>query len=302
VPAVSLVRRIPPFGSVDVPATVGGLRTGRHDPTTVVELNELWRASRTTEGPATLWLRADGDGFLAEAWGPGAERVLEHAPDLLGARDDASNFVALHPAVAAGQRRRPGLRIGRGGGVLHALVPAVLTQRVTSGEAIRSWSGLCRALGEAAPGPRPLLLPPDPARLAQQPYWWFHRFGVERSRAETIRRVSRLGRHLEATAELSWSDARRRLLAVTGIGAWTAAVVADVALGDPDAVATGDYHLPHAVAHALVGEPRATDERMLELLAPYGDQRGRAVRYLMAGGARAPKFGPRRAVMPIARW
>jgi len=299
---VSHVRRIAPFGPVDLAATVGGLRTGRHDPTTALDAHELWRASRTADGPATLRLRVDGDGFVAEAWGPGADRVLDAAPDLLGASDDHDGFVAQHRVVAEGMRRRPGLRIGRGGGVLHVLVPAVLAQRVTGGEAIRSWIGLCRAIGEAAPGPRPLVLPPDPARLANQPYWWFHRFGVERSRAETVRRVARLGRHLEATAELSWTDARRRLLAVAGIGPWTAAVVADAALGDPDAVPIGDYHLPHVVAHALAGEPRATDARMLELLAPYGGQRGRAVRYLMAAGARAPKFGPRRAVMPIARW
>jgi 3-methyladenine DNA glycosylase/8-oxoguanine DNA glycosylase len=299
---VALLRRIEPFGPVDLVATAGGLRTGRHDPTTVVETHELWRAGRTPEGPATLRLRVDGDGFLAEAWGPGAERVLDAAPDLLGARDDDGGFVAHHRAVADGRHRRPGLRVGRGGGVLHALVPAVLTQRVTSGEAIRSWGGVCRALGEAAPGPRPLVLPPDPARLAVQPYWWFHRFGVERSRAETIRRAARLARHLEAAAELSWSDARRRLLAVAGVGPWTAAVVAGVALGDPDAVPVGDYHLPHIVAHALAGEARASDARMLELLAPYGDQRGRALRYLLAAGARAPKFGPRRALLPIARW
>jgi 3-methyladenine DNA glycosylase/8-oxoguanine DNA glycosylase len=302
VPGVSQFRRIAPFGPVDLAATVGGLRTGRHDPTTVVDSHELWRATRTADGPATLHVRAAGDGFIAEAWGPGAERMLDGAPDLLGASDDSGVFVAHHRAVAVGMRRRPGLRVGRSGSVLHALVPAVLTQRVTGGEAIRSWIGLCRALAEAAPGPRPLVLPPDPARLADQPYWWFHRFGVERSRAETIRRVARLGRHLEAMCELSWADARRRLLAVAGIGPWTAAVVADVALGDPDAVPIGDYHLPHVVAHALAGEPRATDARMLELLAPYGDQRGRAVRYLIAAGARAPKFGPRRAVMPIARW
>jgi 3-methyladenine DNA glycosylase/8-oxoguanine DNA glycosylase len=299
---VAHLRRIAPSRPIDLVATLGGLRNGRHDPTTVVDAHELWRASRTVDGPATLRLRVDGDAFLAEAWGSGADRMLDAAPDLVGASDDDGGFLAHHRAVADGMRRSPGLRVGRGGGVLHALVPAVLAQRVTGGEAIRSWIGLCRALGAPAPGPRPLLLPPDPARLAQQPYWWFHRFGVERSRADTIGRVARLARHLEAASELCWSDARRRLLAVTGIGPWTAAAVADVALGDPDAVRIGDYHLPHVVAHALAGEARATDERMLELLAPYGDQRGRAVRYLMAAGARAPKFGPRRAVMPIARW
>ena len=57
--------------------------------------------------------------------------------------------------------------------------------------------------------------------------------------------------------------ARRRLQALPGLGPWSAAEVALVALGDPDAVSVGDYHLPHLVSWALAGEPRGSDERML---------------------------------------
>jgi len=73
----------------------------------------------------------------------------------------------------------------------------------------------------------------------------------------------------------------------------TAAEVGLVALGDADAVPVGDYHLPHMVAWNLAGEPRGTDERMLELLAPFAGHRGRALRLLTLGGAGAPRFGPR---------
>ena len=59
------------------------------------------------------------------------------------------------------------------------------------------------------------------------------------------------------------------------------------AMGDPDAVAVGDYHLKNLVVHALAGEPRGTDERMLELLAPYAGQRGRVIRLLLARWAQA---------------
>jgi 3-methyladenine DNA glycosylase/8-oxoguanine DNA glycosylase len=65
-----------------------------------------------------------------------------------------------------------------------------------------------------------------------------------------------------------------------------------VSHGDPDAVPLGDYHIPNLVAYALAGEPRATDQRMLELLEPYIGQRGRVIRVLMAGGRGAPRFGP----------
>jgi len=89
------------------------------------------------------------------------------------------------------------------------------------------------------------------------------------------------------------ADAQRRLTALPGMGAWTAAEIAVVALGDADAVSVGDYHLPHLVSWALAGEPRGTDERMLELLEPYAGQRGRVIRLLMTGGRGAPRYGPR---------
>ena len=73
------------------------------------------------------------------------------------------------------------------------------------------------------------------------------------------------------------------------------------AFGDPDAVIVGDYHLPNIVAFNLAGEPRATDERMLELLEPYRGQRGRVVQLLGLGGRHAPRRGPGRRLRNISR-
>ena len=94
--------------------------------------------------------------------------------------------------------------------------------------------------------------------------------------------------------------AMRRLTAIPGIGPWTAAEALRVATGDPDLVSLGDYHLPSLVAWALVGEARADDQRMLELLEPYRGQRGRVVRLLEASGIQVPRFGPRMALRSIA--
>src|SRR5207244_1950347 len=79
-----------------------------------------------------------------------------------------------------------------------------------------------------------------------------------------------------------------------GIGPWTAAKVATVALGDPDAVPVGDYHLPHSIGYAFEGTPRSTDERMLELLEPYRGHRARVIRLITVAGIVAPRFGPRK--------
>jgi 3-methyladenine DNA glycosylase/8-oxoguanine DNA glycosylase len=95
-------------------------------------------------------------------------------------------------------------------------------------------------------------------------------------------------------------ELRRRLETVPGVGVWTSAEVAIVALGDADAVSVGDFHLPHAVTWALAGEPRGDDARMLELLAPFAGHRGRVARLIEAGGMTAPRFGPRTPLRRIA--
>ena len=71
--------------------------------------------------------------------------------------------------------------------------------------------------------------------------------------------------------------------------------------GDADAVPVGDYHVKNMVAWALAGEPRGTDERMLDLLEPYAGQRGRVVMLLGRDGHAAPKFGPRQRIQPMYR-
>ena len=99
---------------------------------------------------------------------------------------------------------------------------------------------------------------------------------------------------------MSLADAYARLQAFPGIGPWTAAEVALRALGDADAVSVGDFHLPNLVAWALAREPRADDDRMLDLLEPYRGQRARVVRLLELSGIRPPAFGPRLAPRRIA--
>jgi 3-methyladenine DNA glycosylase/8-oxoguanine DNA glycosylase len=147
-----------------------------------------------------------------------------------------------------------------------------------------------------------LLLPPDPAAVAGTPYWVFHPYGIEQRRADTLRRAAAAAARLEETVGMAPEAAARRLRAVPGIGPWTVGELGRLAYGDPDAVSVGDFHLPHQVAYTLAGEPRATDERMLELLAPFAGHRGRVVRLIVAAGARPPRRGPRKPVRSFARF
>jgi endonuclease III len=285
---------------VDLRLTLGPLRRGPGDDTIRFAADGVWRATRTPEGPATVHLTGGGHRVEAEAWGPGAGWALDNVPALVGAHDGEEGFDARHPVVAQLQRRLRGLRISRSNAVVEALVPTVLEQKVQGIQAKRSYSRLVRALGERAPGPVPLLLPPAPSRVAELPYHVFHRFNVERRRADTVRLVARHARRLEETTSMQPEAATTRLRALPGVGVWTAAEVSLVALGDPDAVSLGDYHLPHHVAWALAGEPRADDGRMLELLAPFAGHRGRVIRLLVAGHPGPPRYGPRLPFKSIA--
>jgi 3-methyladenine DNA glycosylase/8-oxoguanine DNA glycosylase len=172
---------------------------------------------------------------------------------------------------------------------------------VAGPEARRAIAGLLRVHGEPAPGPAEwgVRLPPAPATLARLPNYDNHPVGVERRRAELIRRVAARSAWFEAIVDLSLADASARLLAVPGIGPWTAAEVAVRALGDVDAVSVGDFNLPNLVTFALAGEPRGDDARMLELLEPYRGQRARVVRLLELSGIRAPRYGPRLSLRRI---
>ena len=187
------------------------------------------------------------------------------------------------------------MRLTRTEAVLESLIPAILEQKVTGDEARRAWRALIRTHGETAPGPAAfrLRLPPPPEAIARLPYYAFHPFGVERRRADLIRRVASRPAWFEGIVDLPIADAYARLTAVPGIGPWTAAEVAVRALGDPDAVSVGDFHLPNLVAYALAGEPRADDARMLDLLEPWRGQRAWVIRLLELSGIRAPRYGPR---------
>jgi 3-methyladenine DNA glycosylase/8-oxoguanine DNA glycosylase len=299
VPEMVKTRRFRCDGPLSLGLTLGAFRRGWRDPTTRFDDAGFWRATRTPEGPGSELLTVDRDGITVSAWGPGAGWLLEKAPELVGAHDDPSAFRAAHPVVRDLQRRMPGLRLGRTGAVMEALFPSILEQKVTGKEAWLAYAAIVKRYGEPAPGPAGLMLQPTPERLAGIPSYDLHPLGVERRRAETLRRTCRVAARMEEIVTMPFADAHRRLRTIPGVGVWTAAEVARVALGDPDAVSVGDYHLKNQVAWVLAGEPRATDERMLELLEPYRGQRARAVRLIEASGITAPRFGPRRPIRKL---
>ena len=78
------------------------------------------------------------------------------------------------------------------------------------------------------------------------------------------------------------------------MGVWTAAEVHQRALGDPDSVSFGDYHVAKDIGWALTGS-EVDDDGLAELLEPYAGHRYRVQRLLELAGAHRPRHGARMA-------
>lgn len=279
---------------LDLAATVGPLQMKAAGRARMTAATAQW-AGHTPDGPGVIDVRKRDDMLEAKASGPGSTWLLRHLPGLVGLEDDPDEFSPPRGLVRDLHRRSPGLRIGRTGRVMDALIPAVLGQKVTSAGAVRSYRALARRHGVTVPGSK-IRLGPSAEVLAGLPYWEYHQVGVEQKRASIIIEVARRAKRLEAIVDMDRDSAYRRLMAIRGVGRWTAAHVMGIARGDADAVPVGDYHLPNTVSWALAGEDRADDARMLELLAPFAGHRRRAVLLIKGAGIKAPKYGPRSAV------
>ncbi len=297
-PTPELSRTWRPGRPVVVGQVIVIFRRGGGDPTFQTDRGDgWWLGLPCPTGPATLRLvqRADLGEVHASAWGPGAKWALDHVPDLLGDRDDDAGFVAHHERVALARRRYAGWRVPRSGLVLHALVPAAIEQKVTGQEAFGGYRKLVHRFGSRAPGPgeaRRLWVAPDARGWARIPSWEWLRAHVDGARSGAAVRAARVAGRLEECADLPPSEARARLRSIPGVGVWTAAEVAQRALGDPDSVSFGDYHVAKDITWALTGEA-LDDDALAELLEPYAGHRYRVQRLLELDGARRPRRGPR---------
>lgn len=285
---------------------LAGLRRGGGDPTFRVVAGSFWLGIRTPQGTATLCLAQPGgrgSAVLARAWGDGAQWALDGVPALLGDDDDPSGFEPHDELLEGLLRGRRVPRFGRTNRVWEALCPAILEQKVTGQEAFAGYRSLARRFGEPAPGAPAsvdLWVQPSPERVATIASWEWLQMHVDRARSAAIVRSARVASSLERIVSLSAVDvaggvgpeAERRLRSLPGIGEWTAAEVRQRALGDPDAVSFGDYHVAQEVGWAVRGSDM-TDEEMRSFLEPWAGHRNRVVSILLAHGRSRPRRGPR---------
>ncbi len=278
-------------------------RRGRGDPTfRTTSDGAIWRGIRTPEGSVTLRLEPDDPAaeVRADAWGPGSEWVLEQLPRMLGADDDPTGFEPPEELRDA-WRRHHNWRIGATDLVMESLVPAIIEQKVTGQEAFGAFRTLVHRYGERAPGPPSvedppvrLWLQPAPETLRTIPSWEWLRLPVDGARSRPVLHAARVAGSLQRAAALGPVEFDRRLRTLPGIGVWTSAEVRSRALGDPDAVSFGDYHVAANVGYVLTGVP-VDDEELAMLLQPWAGHRHRVQRLVELAGLGRPRRGPRMA-------
>lgn len=255
----------------------------------------------TDAGPATVSLAVWSGRLRATATGPGAVPALAAVPRTVGLDDEPESFQPTPGLMRDLHLRNPGFRLGASGRVFDTILPMIIGQRVTTDEARRSYLRLVDMTGELAPGELGLRLPPRPKAILGLDQAALHMLGIENARARVIREAARRASRLEEISTMDRTAAAARIGALPGVGPWTVAHVMGSAWGDRDAVVFGDFHLPNLVAWALAHEPRATDQRMAELLEPFRPQRRRAQLLIKLSGIHAPRYGPRSGKSIISR-
>lgn len=281
------VRCVPAHG-IDTRLTLSPLAMLAGDPTIGLEPTGMTRATITPDGPGAIevrWQQAPGEVTLT-AWGDGASWLLARGSDLVGANDDADAFTPTDPIVQRLWTRFRGDRVTRTGTLWHDIAWTIVQQRVHRRDAAMQWRRFVQGMGIPVDGVEGLLAPPDPARVARTHPTELRRYGIDSHRAQALVNVATVATRLQSFVDGPIDEARKPLMSIPGIGPWTVSCLSAFTWGDPDTVIVGDSGIPSLLSSTLVGERRAGDERMLELLEPYRPHRYRILKLAFAARTR----------------
>ena len=182
-------------------------------------------------------------------------RWLDLDADLDAVAAAFDDDVLLGPLV----RHRPGLRAVGYPEPFEAAIMTVLGQQVSVAAAGTFGGRLAAAYG--TPGAAGLTVFPPPEVLAAAPPEELRSaVGVTRNRGATVQHVARAfcdGLVLHGNPD----DVRRALLAIPGIGQWSADYLTVRVIGDRDAFTPGDLVLRRAMGNPSIREAAALSER-----------------------------------------
>jgi len=208
------------------------------------------RTLRLAHGPGLATLDLHGDSVIADldlhdlrdlpAAVQQCRRLLDLDADPLAVAEVLASDAAMSPLV----RARPGLRVPRHVNGFELAVRAIVGQQVSVARARALATDLVDRLGDDMVGSSAAAAPlhrlfPTPDRLAAADPTGM---GMPESRGRAVVALSEavaFGK-LELDPGADRDDTRQALLALLGVGPWTAGYIAMRALGDPDVFLEGD--------------------------------------------------------------
>jgi AraC family transcriptional regulator of adaptative response / DNA-3-methyladenine glycosylase II len=228
------------------------------------------RSLRLPGGPGVVELVMGADSVGCRVWlederdTATAEQLCRQLLDLDADPVVVAEHLGADPLIGALARRAPGLRVPGSVDGAELAVRAVLGQQISVAAARTGAGRLVAEHGEALAHPRRTvtsLFPTADALAAVDPA----RLPMPRARAVALVGLCRAlaDGQLRLDAGADRAEARRRLLALPGIGPWTAGYVAMRALGDPDVFLAEDLGVRHALRR--LGGP--DDPRAARVLA-----------------------------------
>lgn len=258
---------------------------GKFDPTGSRNATSLRKIHLDSSGRVIVWrFTQERDTLLIEVAGDDG-RLLDSMTRQFPLSDGADSFAPAHPVLRRMSRHCRGLRLIRVPWAFDIAAAIVLQQRVRWQVGYSDFRRVALRWGTRTEGG---IAFPTSSQLAAVSPARLEAAGIDPKRARALHLLACAdARHAFLNAESDADTAVKRLLSVRGIGPWTAGHIAGLAFGHTDAVPVGDLHIPSMVTSALAGEPEGTDERMLQLLAPYAGQRYRVIRMLLWSSGRA---------------
>lgn len=277
------ILEVAPF---DLHATFDMQLVGRFDPTGSRSRLSLSKVHLNARGEPVVWrFSRMPNGLLIEVHGDDG-RLLEAVTNQFPLADGADSFEPEHPVLRRLSRSYRGLRLMRVPWAFDIAAATVLQQRVRWQVGYSDFRRVALRWGTRIEGGTAF---PTSSQLAEVPAAKLEALGIDSKRARALHLLAQAdARHGFLHSASDAAAATARMLSIRGIGPWTAGRVAGLAFGNADAVPVGDLHIPSLVTSALAGEAEGTDDRMLELLAAYPDQRFRAIRLLLWAARRSP--------------
>jgi AraC family transcriptional regulator, regulatory protein of adaptative response / DNA-3-methyladenine glycosylase II len=216
-------------------------------------------------GTAECELRLDDERDRPDALAR-CRRLLDLEADT-GRIEDA---LGRDPLLAPLVRRRPGLRVPRATDGFELAVRAVIGQQVTLAAARRTAGRLVALYGRPLEEPAGTIthLFPTPAAVADVDSLELR---MPRVRANALRALARavLEGELDLSPGADRAAATSALLALPGIGPWTASYVGMRALGDSDAFPPGDAAVRRALERLRRDGRPAAARRLAERWRPW---------------------------------